>query len=68
MSGATRSENSSDWEWAHIMWQRHGIRIEEWGEMERNQKDAYIASEQLEIENPMNGINRIVMGLFTKKK
>lgn len=68
MSGATRSENSSDWEWAHIMWQRHGIRIEEWGEMERNQKDAYIASEQLEMETPINGVNRIVMGLFTKKK
>lgn len=38
--------------WAHILWQRHGLRMEEFDAMPKKTKLFYIASEQYEGEHP----------------
>jgi hypothetical protein len=68
MNGTVRSEESADWQWSHIMWQRHGIRLEEWAEMPWHLKMAYIASEQIEDESPVESTNRLARGFLKKKK
>lgn len=48
-----------EWRWAHILWQRRGLRMEEFADMPRNVQLAYIASEQLAMENPINSMDRL---------
>ena len=67
MSGDSEEEGSAQWVWAHILWQRHHLRMEEWAEMPREIQLAYIASEQLEMDHPQNGTNRLVKGFLKKK-
>lgn len=38
--------------WAHVLWQRHGLRMEEFEKMPRRTKLFYIASELCENEDP----------------
>lgn len=59
MSGESGSDDSVEWRWAHILWQRRGLRIEEFADMPRNVQLAYIASEQLAIETPVNSMDRL---------
>ena len=59
MSGESRSDDSVEWRWAHILWQRRGLRIAEFADMPRNVQLAYIASEQLAIETPVNSMDRL---------
>ena len=42
MSGEGDDENSFDWMWAHVLWQKKGLRMEEYATMERNVRLAYI--------------------------
>lgn len=59
MSGESVEGDSEDWVWAHILWQKRGIRMEEYIDMPRNVQLAYIASEQLEIEQPSESTDRL---------
>lgn len=68
MNGTVRSEESADWQWGHIMWQKHGIRLEEWAEMQWHVKMAYIASEQLEKESPIEATDRLAKGFLKPKE
>lgn len=68
MSGAEASAESEDWYMAHLMWQRHGLRLEEWAALPRHIQLAYIASEELEKEDPVSAIDRIARGLFKPKE
>ena len=68
MSGESGDPESFIWQWAHILWQRHHLRMEEFADMPRTVQLAYIASEQLEDKNPLNSTNQIKKGLFTKSK
>ena len=43
MMGESGAEDSASWVWAHILWQRHNLRMEEWAEMSRDVQLAYIA-------------------------
>ena len=52
-------DGANDWTWAHLLWQRRGLRLEEFSEMPRNVQLAYIASEQLAMECPMNSNDRL---------
>lgn len=67
MSGEESGTGSPDWHYAHILWQRHGLRMEEFAEMPRNLQLAYIASEQLERENPARAEGRIAKWLLERK-
>ncbi len=68
MSGEGDDENSFDWMWAHVLWQKKGLRMEEYATMERNVRLAYIASEELAIEIPLNANERLAKGYLKKKK
>lgn len=59
MSGEASDENSYDWHWAHILWQKRGLRMEEFADMERNVQLAYIASEELVTKHPLNSEDRL---------
>lgn len=59
MSGESGSADSPDWMWAHILWQKRGIRMEEFAEMPREVRLAYIASEELARENPLHAMDRL---------
>lgn len=59
MSGESDSENTPDWVWAHILWQKRGLRMEEFAGMSREVRLAYIASEELARENPLNAMDRL---------
>ena len=48
MSGAVQTPDGTDWQYAHILWQKRGLRMEEFAEMPRNVQLAYIASESLQ--------------------
>lgn len=67
MSGEDKSTDASNWEYAHILWQRHGLRMEEFAEMPRSIQLAYIASEQLEDKYPIEATNRLAK-VYIKKK
>lgn len=41
------------------MWQRHGLRMEEFAAMDKNKQHAYIASELYEDKNHSNYLNCI---------
>ena len=68
MSGDSRDEDSPEWRWAHIMWQRHNMRMEEFAFLPRDVQIAYIASELLENEEPVASITQIRNGLMKKKQ
>ena len=38
--------------WAHVLWQRHGLRMEDFAVMPRTRQLFYIASELIESEDP----------------
>ena len=66
MSGAVEAEdipedagNISDWIYAHILWQKRGLRMEEFAAMPRNVQLAYIASEQLAMDSPLDASDRL---------
>ena len=42
MSGAVEEEGAEEWRFAHILWQKKGLRMEEFAEMPRNVQLAYI--------------------------
>lgn len=68
MDGTVSSPEGADWQWGHIMWQKHGIRLEEWAEMSWHIKMAYIASEQIEMEHPIESTDRLAKGFLKAKK
>lgn len=68
MSGEDEDEQSYEWMWAHILWQKKGIRMEEYATMERNVRLAYIASEELSMEKPLNANERLARALIKAKK
>lgn len=68
MSGEDEDEQSYEWMWAHILWQKKGIRMEEYATMERNVRLAYIASEELSMEKPLNANERLARALIKTKK
>ena len=59
MSGESGEDDAIDWMWAHLLWQKRGIRMEEFADMPRNIQLAYIASEQLSVERPINSMDRL---------
>lgn len=59
MSGESEEDDAADWMWANLLWQKRGLRMEEFAEMPRNVQLAYIASEQLSIERPINSVDRL---------
>ena len=59
MAGDEDTADGADWRMAHILWQRHGLRMEEYAEMPRNVQLAYIASEMLEQELPAGSMDRL---------
>lgn len=59
MSGEGEPENTGVWMWAHILWQKRNLRMEEFADMPRNVQLAYIASEQLAQKVPINAIDRL---------
>ena len=59
MSGAVQAPGASDWIYAHILWQKRGLRMEEFAEMPRNVQLAYIASEQLAPVHTINASDRL---------
>lgn len=68
MSGEDEDEQSYEWMWAHILWQKKGIRMEEYVTMERNVRLAYIASEELSMKKPINANERLARALIKIKK
>jgi len=68
MSGDSEDPGNAEWRWAHVLWQRHNLRMEDFSAMPRNVQLAYIASEQLEATQPLSSVNQIKKGLFKKKK
>ncbi len=59
MSGESKEEEANDWMWAHILWQKRGIRMEEFAAMDRNIQLAYIASEELAQNTPLKSSDRL---------
>lgn len=59
MAGAIEVSDAVDWQWAHRLWQKRGLRMEEFAEMPRNVQLAYIASEQLADEYPIESSDRL---------
>ena len=47
------SEQGSESYWARVMWQRHGIAMEEYLDWPVSKKLLYIACEQLESMDPV---------------
>lgn len=67
MSGADDSKGAYIWRWAHILWQRKGLRLEEFADMDRDVQLAYIASEQLADDVPLDASERMAKALLRKK-
>lgn len=57
-----------EWTWAHILWQRHGLRPEEFAKMTRDVQLAYVSSELMEEKSPQNPSNIIVKALSRSRK
>jgi len=47
------AERGSEPFWARVMWQRHGVPMEDYLKWDRHKKLRYIAAEQLENSNPV---------------
>lgn len=67
MSGEDESEDAGDWQWAHILWQKRGIRLEEYAEMPMSVRLAYIASEELASEHPLDASDRLAKVMIKSK-
>lgn len=59
MSGAVETVDTLNWQYAHILWQKRGLRMEEFADMPRNVQLAYIASEMLASEYPIGAADRL---------
>lgn len=59
MSGAVETVDTLNWQYAHILWQKRGLRMEEFADMPRNVQLAYIASEMLASEYPVEATERL---------
>ncbi len=59
MSGESGSADAPDWIWAHILWQKRGLRMEEFAGMPREVRLAYVASEELAQKNPLHAMDRL---------
>lgn len=59
MSGAVHSPDGVDWQYAHLLWQKRGLRMEEFADMPRNVQLAYIASERLANDYPIESSDRL---------
>ena len=59
MSGVVQTPDGTDWQYAHILWQKRGLRMEEFAEMPRNVQLAYIASERLSNDYPIESSDRL---------
>ena len=68
MSGESDDPDSGEWQWAHLMWQRHGMRFFEWASLEREEQLMYIASEELEKDSPASAIDRLAKVYIKTKK
>lgn len=68
MSGGSEEDEINDWMWANILWMNRSLRMEEFAEMPRNVQLAYIASEQLAIECPINSMDRLAKVYIKTKK
>ncbi len=68
MSGESKTSDANDWRWGHVMWQRRGIRLEEWADMPRSIQLAYIASEELALNAPLNAQDRLAKVYIKSKK
>lgn len=66
MSGDETGRGAFLWRWAHILWQRKRLRMEDFVAMNRNTQLAYIASEMVSFDNPQDASERILRAL-TKK-
>lgn len=64
------SEDSDDYEsvWAHVLWQRRGLRMEEFMAMSRELKCVYVASEMLAGNDPQNTVDVLAKSLSKIKK
>lgn len=67
MSGATKTADTADWQYAHILWQKRGLRMEEFADMPRNVQLAYIASEELASKYPLRSTDRLAK-VYIKRK
>lgn len=67
MSGESDEDEANDWMWAHMLWQKRGIRMEEFAAMDRNIQLAYIASEELAMSKPLNPNDRLAK-VYIKSK
>lgn len=67
MSGVMETSDTFDWQMAHLLWQKRGLRMEEFAEMPRNVQLAYIASEELATQYPVNASDRLAH-VYIKKK
>lgn len=67
MSGEDESEDAAEWQWAHILWQKRGIRFEEYAEMPMNVRLAYIASEELARDCPLGSPDRLAKVMIKTK-
>lgn len=50
--------------WAHVMWQCYGMRMEEFVAMEKEVQLAYIASFQLERDEPVSRRHAFINSFF----
>ena len=55
------TERGSEAWWARIMWQRHGVPIEDYLDWPRHKKLMYIACEQLENTDPVRFYPAVVL-------
>ncbi len=67
MSGESEEEDAYEWMWAHLLWQKKHLRMEEFASMEKNVRLAYIASEELARKSPLNANERLAKGFLVKK-
>lgn len=68
MSGDANAKESADWQWAHILWQRHNLRMEDFAIMPREIQLAYIASEELELKTPVASLDKILKARIMASK
>ena len=67
MSGDSEDPDSYEWQWAHVMWQKHGMRFSEFADLGHEERLAYIASEKLERESPVRPDGRLAKVLIKAK-
>lgn len=53
--------------WAHILWQRHGLRFEDFFSMSHDLRLVYIASEMIEAKDPQNPMDVLLHSMSKVK-